>query len=235
MFAIVAAGFMLGLLGSAHCIGMCGPLALSLPWSATSRISRFTELVIYQVGRVLSYATIGLILGIAGRHLRIAGLQQILSVTVGILVLLSLIFYFGQNRSLQLPVLSKFYRGLQQFIVRLLQKPKTFYTYFLLGIANGFLPCGMVYISLAGALSSGSLPASVLFMVSFGAGTIPAMMLVSFFGLLIKPDIRIHMQKMIPITIALMGVLLVLRGLNLGIPYISPLLPGERAETIPCH
>lgn len=235
MWVTITGGFLLGLLGSMHCIGMCGPLALSLPVSGNNAFTRFFSLFSYQLGRVFTYSILGLLLGLAGRQLHLAGLQQAFSIVVGVLVLLGIILYFGRNQKVQLPFLNNFYKKIQQYIVALLKGPKTSSTFFLLGVANGLLPCGMVYIAVAGAVSSSSLAGSTVFMASFGAGTIPAMMLMSYFGLLIKPNIRRNLQQLVPVTMALMGVLLVLRGLNLGIPYISPMLPGAHAEAINCH
>lgn len=235
MWAIVAGGFVLGLLGSVHCIGMCGPLALSLPVYNSNRLYHFFSLLCYQLGRVFTYSLLGLLLGLAGRQLQLASLQQGFSIITGVLILLSLFFYAGRKQKLRLPFLDTFYKKIQQYIIFLMKGPQSLKSYFLLGLANGLLPCGMVYIAIAGALSSNSLTGSTGFMAAFGAGTMPAMMLVSYFGLLMKPTLRKQLQQVVPVTMALMGVLLVLRGLNLGIPYISPILPGVKGEVISCH
>lgn len=235
MLLTVTSGFLLGLLGSMHCIGMCGPLALSLPAPGSTAVNRFFSLFSYQLGRVVTYGTLGFVLGIAGRQLHLAGLQQAFSIIAGVLVLAGVFTYFSHIKKMQLPFLNQFYVKIQLWIIHLLKSPKNAGTFFLLGLANGLLPCGMVYIAIAGAVSTGSLAGSAVFMMAFGAGTIPAMMMVSYLAYLVKPDIRKSLQKLVPVTMALMGIILLLRGMNLGIPYISPLLPSAPGETIHCH
>jgi sulfite exporter TauE/SafE len=72
-------------------------------------------------------------------------------------------------------------------------------------------------------------------MALFGAGTLPAMMLVGYAGQLFKPVWRGNLRKLVPVFISLMGVLLILRGMSLGIPFISPGLPSAPGEAVVCH
>ena len=111
-------------------------------------------------------------------------------------------------------------------------KPTGFY---LMGMANGLLPCGMVYVAVAATLSFTQIADSVVFMAMFGTGTLPAMMLVGYAGQLIKPELRISVQKMVPLFISAVGIILILRGLSLGIPYLSPELPQSPGAAIECH
>ena len=104
-----------------------------------------------------------------------------------------------------------------------------------MGMANGLLPCGMIYIALAATLSLPKYHQSVSFMAMFGAGTLPAMMLVGYAGQMIKPEWRSNLRKLVPVFISLMGVMLILRGMNLGIPFISPELPKSAGEAVICH
>ena len=105
---------------------------------------------------------------------------------------------------------------------------------FLIGAANGLLPCGMVYFAIAGALAAGSVVHGVLFMASFGLGTFPLMMLLSYFGFIINISLRNKIRKAVPYFMAAIAILLILRGMNLGIPYISPSF-NAAGESIPCH
>lgn len=105
----------------------------------------------------------------------------------------------------------------------------------MLGTANGLLPCGMVYVAIAGALTFTNVLHSTLFMVGFGAGTLPAMMAISYFGQFIKLSVRNQFRKALPVFATIIGILLILRGLNLGIPFISPVLPGAHNGAISCH
>jgi len=233
--AAVIAGFTLGAAGSMHCIGMCGPLSLALPMHHLSKPSRFFSLLLYQAGRVFTYATIGLILGLAGRKIYIAGYQQGFSISMGTLIIILAVFYFLNKRSVHFSLFNGFYSGVQKIISRLLRSSKGPIGFFLIGMANGLLPCGMVYIAVASALSFATVSESAGFMAMFGAGTLPAMMLVGYAGQAIKPEIRFSIRKAVPFFIMLMGIVLILRGLNLGIPFLSPELPVSSAENVLCH
>ncbi len=233
--SVMIAGFTLGIAGSLHCVGMCGPLSLALPVAHFTRSKRFLSLLLYQAGRVITYSFIGLLAGLAGRRIYIAGYQQWFSVFLGSLVLLFALLYFLQKRGLRLKFLRRYYSGIQQLIIKAMQYPAGPVTFLFTGLANGLLPCGMVYIALASTLSLTEVHESVLFMAMFGAGTLPAMMLVAYAGQLMRPSIRLSFQKAVPVFITIMGLVLILRGLNLGIPFISPELPAAPGQSIVCH
>ena len=103
-----------------------------------------------------------------------------------------------------------------------------------LGIINGFLPCGLVYIALAASMAAGDIGQSVLYMIVFGIGTFPVMLGISLLGNYIKPVLRRRIYKLVPLFVVILGLLLILRGLNIGIPYISPELDhsGDTAGQI---
>jgi sulfite exporter TauE/SafE len=229
------AGFTLGAAGSLHCMGMCGPLSMALPVHHFSKAGKLLALFLYQAGRIITYSLIGLLFGLAGRTLYIAGYQQWFSIIMGIIVLLMAVLYFIQKKNIRVPLLSKMYMGVQQLIIRILKSSTSIGGFLLLGMANGLLPCGMVYIALATSLSFTSVAESTGFMASFGAGTLPAMLLVGYAGLMIKPELRTGFRKLVPFFVSIMGVLLILRGLNLGIPFISPELPNASGEPLNCH
>jgi sulfite exporter TauE/SafE len=229
------AGFTLGAAGSLHCVGMCGPLSLALPTCHLSKTKKFISLLVYQSGRIITYSMIGLVFGLAGRRIYISGYQQWFSIGMGILVLTLALLYFIQKKTIHLSFLNRFYHSVQGMIIRLLRSSTGFLGFLLMGIANGLLPCGMVYIALAATLSFPEVSQSVAFMALFGAGTLPAMMLVGYAGRLIRPGIRQSLQKAVPVFIALMGAVLILRGLNLGIPFISPELPVAAGAAVNCH
>ena len=229
------AGFTLGAAGSLHCVGMCGPLSLALPVHYLSNTKKFFSLLLYQFGRIITYSIIGLLFGLAGRRIYISGYQQWFSIGMGILVLTLAFLYFLQQKTIHLKFLNRFYFFVQQQISRLLKSASGPSGFLLLGMANGLLPCGMIYIALATTLSFTEVVQSVSFMAMFGAGTLPAMMLVGYAGQLIKPNWRISLQKLVPVFISLMGILLILRGMNLGIPFISPELPFSPGDAVVCH
>ena len=228
------AGLGLGFVSSFHCVGMCGPLALSLPVQHLSKSRQLTALFLYNSGRILTYTLLGLMFGLAGRRLYIAGWQQWFSIGLGILMLLLIAWYFIFKNAVQPRWLQSVYWRLQNVMGRFLRSGSV--TGFLgLGMANGLLPCGMVYIAIAGALSTAAVDSGMLFMFSYGLGTLPAMLALSLFRMRITIGIRQKIKKLVPVIITCMAVLLILRGMNLGIPFISPVLESARAEAVSCH
>jgi sulfite exporter TauE/SafE len=218
--SFVTAALALGFLGSFHCIGMCGPLALMLPVQGLSGPRKVMGILLYNLGRVSTYALLGLLMGFIGKQVALAGWQQILSIALGTLLLSSLILH---QMTRQLPKVQFWQKQVKRRLVRLLQEPKIS-TLFQIGLLNGMLPCGLVYVAIAGALAVADWKEGMLFMVLFGFGTVPAMMALNFFGHLLSVTWRSRLQAAIPYAIAFMGLLLLLRGLNLGIPGISPKL-----------
>jgi hypothetical protein len=235
MLPVLLSGFTLGAAGSLHCMGMCGPLSLALPTQHLSALQKFISLFLYQTGRIITYSFIGLLFGLAGRRIYIAGYQQWFSIGMGILLLGFTVLYFAGKKNIHVPFLSRFYFFIQQLIIKLLKSSTGPGGFLLLGMANGLLPCGMVYIALAATLSFSSIGESIGFMSMFGAGTLPAMMLVAYAGQRVRMETRRTLQKAVPFFILSVGVLLILRGLNLGIPFVSPELPSAAGEAVVCH
>ena len=234
MWTVFITAISLGAISSLHCAGMCGPLALALPVHHLSRPERIIGLLSYHGGRLLTYAALGGIFGLLGRHIYLSGFQQVFSITIGAMILLWAVGHqlFPIGR---FPVLvRKLFHPLEILIGRLWQSPSR-HSFLLLGMANGLLPCGMVYLAVAGAVSFPELRESIAFMLFFGAGTLPALLIISFSGHLIGAQARRYMRKLVPITVVLMGVLLILRGLDLGIPFVSPVLAHGPGRAISCH
>jgi uncharacterized protein len=233
MWEVIIAGVFLGLMSSFHCVGMCGPLALALPVHHLPRGQQVTALLLYNIGRVITYSLAGLLFGWAGRGIYIAGFQQWFSISMGIAILAMVVLSYKNNPLTPL-WLRSFHYKVQHLMSRLLQS-QNFYHYLLLGMANGLLPCGMVYLAIAGALSTSAVSQSVVFMASFGAGTLPAMLALSLFSVRIKLSLRQQLKKVIPYVVVCTAVLLILRGMNLGIPFISPVSPRAPQDVISCH
>jgi len=206
-----------------------------LPVHHFSKAGKLGALLLYQIGRIITYTVIGLLFGLAGRMIYMAGYQQLFSIIMGSLILLLALLYFLHKKNLRVPFLNRFYQGVQRLIIRILKSSTSLISFLFLGMANGLLPCGMVYIALATSLSFSGLAESAGFMASFGAGTLPAMLLVGYAGMMIRPELKIGFRRLVPLFISLMGVILILRGLNLGIPYISPELPHSPGGSIDCH
>lgn len=221
-FALLISALSIGFLGSFHCIGMCGALALSLPIQHLEGAKKTIGIILYNLGRVCTYALLGLLFGALGSSFEFFGWQQILSIVAGIVLLLMAILQFSGQRK-QTPLwLEKYWnKPIISKIAPLFQSKKLINT-FNIGLLNGLLPCGLVYIAIAGALATSHLFSGMLFMAFFGLGTLPAMMAIGITGNKIGYNFRNFIKKSTPYIIAVMGVLLVLRGANLGIPYLSP-------------
>lgn len=214
--------FIVGLVGSAHCAGMCGPIALALPLHSNSWFTRVSGALIYNSGRIITYIILGAIFGVLGKSLHMAGFQLWASVVIGILMIALVIvpLVFKKTPSLN-NVFESYSARLMSGFRNMFQKGTTG-SLFGIGLLNGILPCGLVYVALAGAINTGEVITAMAYMALFGAGTIPVMLAVSMAGTMISLKLRIFVSKLSPFVIVLLGVLFILRGLSLGIPYISP-------------
>ena len=230
----IITGLVLGIISSLHCVGMCGPLSLALPTQYLPKAQRISAMLLYQLGRVITYSTLGLIFGLAGRKVYLAGFQQWFSIGMGVFIFFVVIQYWIFRKNLAPHFLNRFYLAVQAIMIRIL-KEKGIIPFLLFGMANGFLPCGMVYMALAGALVTTEIHESVLFMAFFGVGTLPAMIAVSFFRQYFGLQIRNSFRKMMPFAISIMAAILILRGMNLGIPFISPVLQSAAEAADSCH
>jgi len=216
--------FTLGLVGSLHCAGMCGPLALALPSSGTSWLRFTAGRVSYHLGRIATYCMMGLVFGWFGKTVLVAGVQRSASITLGIALLAGL---FVSRRI-------KFWRPVTLLVNTLksrmsaLLRRRSISSIGMLGMLNGFLPCGLVYVAAAGATAGGSVRGGIGYMAAFGAGTVPMLAAISLSGKLVPPATRLKLLKLVPASVCILAALLILRGLSLGIPYLSPDLTAAR-------
>ncbi|GAA4961572.1 sulfite exporter TauE/SafE family protein [Algibacter aquimarinus] len=219
---MLLSAIILGLLGSFHCVGMCGPIAFMLPVDRTNQVKKISQIGIYHFGRLIAYSLIGLVFGLIGKSLFIFGYQQQLSIIIGILMILVVVIpqktFNKYNFSKPIyNIISKVKSALG-----LALKKKTMDTFLTIGFLNGFLPCGLVYMALFAAMASGNAASGSLYMAVFGVGTIPLMTTAIYFSHFLKGTARQRIQKAIPIFVVIIGALFILRGLGLGIPYLSP-------------
>lgn len=226
------AAFTLGLLGSLHCVGMCGPIVMALPLTASEKNKIVFQSGLYHLGRITTYGLMGLLLGVLGWGITLAGYQKWISIGLGIFLVISAF----SAVSLEQKIFSSGYpQKILQSIKSLMRKNLSIrspLSAFRIGLLNGILPCGMVYIALAGALVFGNVLTSGLYMFSFGLGTIPLMLAVMIFGKM-NWKITRQFQRFSPILIAAFGLLLIYRGIAVHLP-IS-LLPEALNEMIMCH
>jgi sulfite exporter TauE/SafE len=219
MFAIAA--LVLGLLGSMHCVGMCGPIALALPLQRTRTAKLLSGILTYNFGRASTYAVLGSLSGLAGSSVKWAVGQQALSIIAGILILAILFANtFGRRMKISAVLAKKFY-GVRNALGKLFKdyRPGAL---LMIGMLNGLLPCGLVYAALTGAAATGSFLQGALFMFIFGIGTVPVLFSLSYAGTKISIAAREKIRKAVPVFVGIMAVLMIIRGLGLGIPYVSP-------------
>lgn len=221
----------LGFLSSLHCMGMCGPIALALPLNRSSTFTILGGLLLNNTSRIAGYALMGLLAGILGKSMAIAGLQNYLSIVAGVIMLL---FLFGTLTHFTSIGLMQRLTGKWKSAAAKLFGNSSPYTLSLIGLLNAFLPCGFVYMALAGAAATGHIAYGALFMMLFGAGTAPALIFVAFAGYMLKPQARSHARKLTPIFVTALACVLILRGLNLNIPYISPASDRQAVHNC-CH
>lgn len=233
----ILSAFAIGLFGSLHCIGMCGPIAIALPVPNTSTISFITGRLLYNIGRVLTYSFLGAVFGLLGSRFVIAGFQQGISIVLGVIILIVVLLPSRYKvKFTQHPFILELSSPIKESIGLLFRKG-TFSSMFLIGILNGFLPCGLVYVALAGAIASGDAMSGSAVMILFGLGTIPAMFAATIFGKFINIGLRRKLNKLIPVFAVVLALIFILRGMALGIPYLSPKISAQvvNESNLDCH
>jgi sulfite exporter TauE/SafE len=227
-------GFFMGLLGSVHCIGMCGPLMMALPISHKSNFQKIVAIFLYHAGKILSYSILGILFGLFGSQFPVFGLQRNISIVIGLTILFYVLYVFVlKPKHIQWGPLSTLYNLIVKYLSKLF-KSNSIFSFLMIGLLNGLLPCGMIYLALSSSMATQNILQGGLLMAFFGLGTVPALMLVAIGGQYMGFTFRRKIQKILPVFIFSIGVLLILRGLNLGIPYISPIAVIGN-EVISCH
>jgi len=230
---IIISALVLGIMGSLHCAGMCGPIALSLPLRGRSFFEKVTGAIFYNVGRTLMYGIMGAFFGLIGQGFKMIGFQRWISIIMGCLMVISVLMpaLFGKTGNLNADQLTG---RLRAAIQRLFDK-KSYGGLFLIGLLNALLPCGLVYMAIAGAIGTASFWYGIAFMILFGLGTFPMMITISVLGNIISSAVRKKINRIIPYLIIIVGIIFILRGLSLGIKYLSPpvekLNPGIHMDT----
>lgn len=210
----------IGFFGSFHCLGMCGPIALALPMQQTTQ-RYWLGRILYNFGRAITYTILGVLFGLFGVGFNISGWQQSLSIIAGVFILFMVIlprFYRGGN--VQTAIFSKVKNRMMQYF-----KSAALMRQFTIGIFNGLLPCAFVYLALGAVLIAPNPVYAGMYMFIFGLGTFPAMLLISLSGSLFKPRFSSFVNnKLLPVFSIFLGMMLILRGLSLDIPYLSPVI-----------
>ncbi|PID91889.1 MAG: hypothetical protein CSA96_06035 [Bacteroidetes bacterium] len=219
---ILISAFILGLAGSMHCIGMCGPIVLALPLHGNTPGGKVLGGLLYNLGRTTTYGLMGFLSGLLGQGIAMIGFQQKISVIMGSLMVVAVLFprlfknqYSMENSS------SAWGRKLKSTIARMFAI-QSYNSLFLIGMLNGLLPCGLVYMAIAAAIGTGKAGLGALFMLLFGLGTLPVLLALGIAGNILSGAARKKINKLIPVLVVIVGIFFILRGLDLGIPFLSP-------------
>lgn len=226
------APLLLGLAGSLHCVGMCGPLLLALPLDAAGKRHVMGQMLLYHSGRILMYATLGILFGLLGKGIALAGFQKVLSITAGLLMIgMAFAAWRFEQLVARIPGFGTFSQRVKTQMGRMLRQngAKALFT---LGMLNGLLPCGMVYAALAGAIASFGGLEGGLFMLIFGAGTLPLLLAVSVLGRSFSVSVRQKLRYWQPVLLTLAGILLLQRGLHLDLSLFESAVPKAGYD---CH
>jgi sulfite exporter TauE/SafE len=230
----IISGFLMGIIGSIHCLGMCGPIALAIPGRNDEKLTLVVDGVVYNLGRTLTYVIMGLLVGLLGTTVSLAGYQEIISIVAGVLLLLIVIIPKNLESWIANVGIIKSLGDKLKVAFRKFLGKKTITSLFMIGILNGLLPCGLVYAALIAAIAYGSITGAMTFMLFFGLGTLPMLATVFVLKSMLSLEIRKKINKLVPVGIAVVAVILILRGMALGIPFISPVLPDHVQEKAKC-
>ncbi|MES2477562.1 MAG: sulfite exporter TauE/SafE family protein [Bacteroidota bacterium] len=234
MFYSILAGLGIGLFGSFHCVGMCGPIALSLPIYGKSKVEKLFLILLYNLGRASTYAAFGALFGFMGKQFWLFGYQRAFSVLLGVSILVLLFvskFLHGKSGMIEAVLIR-----IKASLASLLKSPSNSLSYYFIGLVNGLLPCGLVYLAVGSAMATGNAFSGAALMFMFGLGTFPLMISLMIFGRFISLSFRNRMRRLVPVFITVTALVIMLRGMNLGIPYLSPQLSEtEQLQQIKCH
>jgi sulfite exporter TauE/SafE len=209
---------------------MCGPIAMSIPLDRSSNTSIFFGALQYNLGRVITYFVLGIIIGSIGLSIHAIGILQWISILAGVgLILFAWRKYLGKALFGRVPDF-KFQRFIGGGFRKVLNSNWPL-KLLLIGGINGLLPCGMVYVALLNAMLTGDIIMSGTAMAGFGIGTLPGLMIVAFMANMVGSNTRQRLNKVVPYLLSVVGLLIVLRGMNLDIPYISPKISVSQQTT----
>ncbi len=207
------AGMLLGVASSVHCAGMCGPLLLAVNRFAGSRRDAGLRMLVYHGARVLTYTTLGVVVGYTGEGLTAAGLGRVIAITSGTLLIAAAA---GMAVSRWMSPLSAAWSSITLragiAAARLTQR-RPLAGYIILGLANALLPCGLLYAAIAASAALGAVSRSVVFMTGFGLGTIPLLMAVTISALSVPASLRRRLRFAGPVVMAVAGSVLIARAI----------------------
>jgi sulfite exporter TauE/SafE len=221
---------LMGFTGSLHCAGMCGPLVWIMPFQAFTGYKKIAALGLYHLGRISVYACFAVILH-SFRSLFDPRAQQVISIILGCSLLLAGILSFMPNQIIRLKL--PWVEFVQKQLGFTMGKPGL-PAMAIAGLLNGLLPCGLVYMALSATLTTATAWQAASMMYIFGLGTLPMLVSISLLKNKLTFFRTAHIRRLVPVVVFSFGCLLILRGLNLDIPYLSPKVTVTQHEIKSC-
>ncbi|MFY0598520.1 MAG: sulfite exporter TauE/SafE family protein [Cyclobacteriaceae bacterium] len=218
--------FLIGLFGSVHCVGMCGPLMISLTTKSGSKA--LGSFLLYHIGRIAVYAAIGVCFGLISSSIRFFEIQKYFSLALGVLLIVVFGFPKIRNRLEGWYYNSLFYQTLKGRFTKLYSSKVKWVAS---GLLNGFLPCGLIYLAAAGALLSHNVWSASSYMIVFGLGTIPALALLGVSRTLMPTFFKRVSNLTTPIAL-ISGLLLIGRSVLVESPDLNALLQAQISSAI---
>lgn len=211
----------LGFAGSLHCFGMCGPLSLLVPGDKSKRTQYILGRLVYNLGRITTYALLGLLIGLLGEQASFAFPQKIIFLTLGFGLLIYLLLPAASKNKLSvLPWVSRFNSFVKRSISDLAKKYGRA-TQFVFGLLNGLIPCGLVYAALSAAFITSSVKEGVLYMVLFGLGTLPMMMSFGLLGSIIPKALLVKPKLIYGISYFILAGFMIYKGFTTPISHYA--------------
>ncbi len=206
---IFTAAFILGMAGSFHCVGMCGPLAVLISGKGSQSI--LINRLVYNLGRTMTYMVLGASIGFVGSFAKVGGIQNFFSIAIGLSILFFVLFYKSQ------PFFLTFFTKMVGQLKRSFIDHRTgakISTAFATGVFNGFLPCGLVYAAIAMAVVQESVLDSAGVMMFFGLGTIPALLFAAYSFQKIQQWLPFSWKKIQTTVMVIIAVIMIGRGVQ---------------------
>lgn len=222
----ISMAFLMGLTGSLHCAGMCGPIIWVMPFGMMNGIKKWIGIAVYHIARISIYVAMALVLH-SFKNLFQPQWQQYISIALGIILLVVGLISFVPNGKLKISL--PWAGFVKKHLGRFIGNP-TIFSLFMAGVLNGLLPCGLEYMALSTTVAAPTVLETALLMYAFGLGTLPMMIGIT----ILKSKASFlrfnNFRKLVPVIMFVFGALFVVRGMNLGVPYLSPRVSVEQNE-----
>lgn len=231
--AAILMAFLMGFTGSLHCAGMCGPIIWIMPFQVFSGLQKMLAIALYHIGRISVYAFMAVVLH-SFKELFNPRVQQYVSVFSGVLLLVAGIITFVPGHSIKFKL--PWSEPVKKMLGKVIGNPGLG-AIGAAGVLNGLLPCGLVYMALSATMAMPSATGAAMLMYVFGVGTMPMLVGITLLKSKMNFVKGVNIKRFAPVIVFSFGLLFVLRGLNLGIPYLSPKveMTAKEVKSSCCH